>query len=294
MTDLFKYNDNSLFEFGNVNKSHYIANTITIINSGNRNNSDIMVFITNYNTSNLADMNFCNVQSVNMNSTTIYLTNKDEGGTGSDGSRSSNIDYVVLYMNSYYKIGSNELFTSGKYTINSFNSLNLNNTNYFYFLQSVDNSTNNIVGVTLIHDNDNTTAYGRIKDSGNGGEGGLQYTGNIFYLGIHKDISLYFKTTIGATSQPIIDVSLGQTDDDGYFNISHNLNISIDNYYILLTPIRPDTDTTESNIYHLTINQKNTTSFNGYGYIKDARDGNEISGGKQANLKFNWAVIRKT
>ena len=291
MTDLFKYNDYSLFEFDTKYLTHYTPHTIYIDNSGNRNNSDIMVFITNYNTSNLADMNFCNVKSVNDDSTIIYLTNKDEGGTGSVGSRSSYIDYVVLYKNLYYKIGSNVLFTSGKHNINS---LSLNNTNYFYFLQSVDNSTNNIVGVTLIQDSNNTYAYGRIKDSGNGGKGGLQYTGDVFYLGIHKDISLYFKTTTGATSQPIIDVSLGQTDGNGYFNISHNLDILIDNYYILLTPIRPNTDITENYIYHLTINTKSKNSFNGYGYVKDARDGNQISGGKQPNLKFNWAVIRKT
>lgn len=288
MTYLFKYKDYSLFEFDSKSLTHYTPHTISIDNSGNRIDSDIMVFITNYNTSNLAHMNFCNAKIVNQNSITIYLTNKDAGGIGSSGSQSSSIDCIVLYQNLDYKIDSNVLFTSGKVNINS---LSLNNPNYFYFLQSVDNSTNNIVGVTLIQSNSNThDAYGRIKDSSNGGKGGGEYNGHVFYLGIHKNISSYYKTS----SNPIIKVGTNQTDSNGYFNISHDLNISSNNYYILLTPIRPNTDNTENNIYHLTIDTKSSNYFTVRGYKKDARDGNQISGGSEPNLNFNWAVIRNT
>lgn len=298
MANLFKFDDYSLIEVGTkYNQPNYQQISIDISNNHNidRFQSLILVSIKQSNDVATYAVNNGFTFDSNYNALTmdIRLTNKDIYGSGSLGEQTNDFDYVIFYnsiIEDKYKFNNQSLFYSSVGLIDNFKYTY--NDDYCYFIMPRTQQTNvryTNIGVMLIHTDDNLTAYGKWKDSGNGGKGGGNYSGtdtfgmpaNIAFLAINKNISFF--TNINS---PIIEVGISNTNTYGSATVNHNISSS--DYIIILTPIV--NNNTNEYISILYIN-KNSKQFSVKASYKDGS--NNADGGGTKEITFYWGVIKK-
>lgn len=306
MTNLFKFNDYSLIEVGTkTNQPNYQQISIDISNNHEIDKFQSLILVSIEKSNDVATYAVNNGYTFDINhhalTMEIRLTNKAINGSGSIETQRNNFDYVIFYnsiMEDKYKYNDKSLFYSSVELIDSFQ--HTYNDDYCYFImprtQQVNNEGVNIgntnIGVMLINsDNSSLTAYGKWKDSGNGGKSGGNYSGyggtysgkpaNISFLAINKNIS-YFTNN----NSPIIQVGYSRTNVNGVITVIHN--ISSNDYIIMLTPV---VDSKTNEYISILYTTKSNNRFSVKASYKDGNNGEETGGTREIN--FYWGVIKK-
>ena len=301
MTNLFKFNDYSLIEVGTkTNQPNYQQISIDISNNHEIDKFQSLILVSIEKSNDVATYAVNNGYTYDINhhalTMEIRLTNKDIYGNGSTETQTNNFDYVIFYnsiMEDKYKYNDKSLFYSSVELIDDFS--HVYNESECYFImprtQQVNEGVNigyTNIGVMLINSNNNSlTAYGKWKDSGNGGKSGGNYAGsysgkpaNISFLAINKNIS-YFTHN----NSPIIQVGYSTTGSNGIVTVNHN--ISTDDYIIMLTPVVES----ETNEYiSILYTNKSKYSFSVKASYKDGN--NDADGGGTKAINFYWGVIK--
>lgn len=301
MTNLFKFNDYSLIEVGTkTNQPNYQQISIDISNNHEIDKFQSLILVSIEKSNDVATYAVNNGYTYDINhhalTMEIRLTNKDIYGNGSTETQTNNFDYVIFYnsiMEDKYKYNDKSLFYSSVELIDDFS--HVYNESECYFImprtQQVNEGVNigyTNIGVMLINSNNNSlTAYGKWKDSGNGGKSGGNYSGsysgkpaNISFLAINKNIS-YFTHN----NSPIIQVGYSTTGSNGIVTVNHN--ISTDDYIIMLTPVVES----ETNEYiSILYTNKSKYSFSVKASYKDGN--NDADGGGTKAINFYWGVIK--
>ena len=308
MTDLFKYNDYSLFEFGTKNNvSNDEQFTIYINNNHNNVRFHALILASVNDTTNANDYatyivnnNITANSSGKATSIQIRLTNKAIGGKRSI-SKSNNIDYFIFYnlptMYDKYKFNDDRLFNI--VFIGEISSFNVpRDSNYAYFIMPrtfIEDIKYSNIGVMLTYNSTSNilSAYGKYKDSRNDEDGGGDYTGygkntaghdvpaGIICFAINKYAENFKYDNI-----PIIEVGIATTDTNGDKTVNH----SISQPYIILLSVVTDLETKD--FYNIRYVSKNDESFSVKASWKDGRNG--YDGGGIRVTDFYWGVIKKT
>lgn len=306
MTNLFKFNDYSLIEVGTKeNQLNYQQISIDISNNHEIDKFQSLILVSIEKSNDVATYAVNNGYTFDINhhalTMEIRLTNKAINGSGSiEETQRNDFDYVIFYnsiMEDKYKYNDKSLFYSSVELIDDFSHVYNESECYFIMPRTQQfnvegvNIGNTNIGVMLINSNNSSlTAYGKWKDSGNGGNSGGNYSGydysgkpaNISFLAINKNISKFTHN-----NSPIIQVGYSTTDVNGVETVNHN--ISSNDYIIMLTPVvHSKTNEYISILY----TNKSNYSFSVNASYKDGNNGAD-GGGTNKAINFYWGVIKK-
>jgi hypothetical protein len=293
MTDNFKNNNQLLFTCSSGNYEGFIEKTISI--SRNISNSSIFISCQKYDSGLVLHPTILNVSN---NSFTMIVSNKDSDGKGSGGNIDACFNYIIFFNPTQlnYLVDNNQLIYSGKSNMGQgtsgvdrfFSVSNYNDYKCFVMPYLENDTLEPIDNIALYIKNVPTGtfpgfyAYGHYKDGRGERDGGGLYNHYYFWIAIHNNIIDYKKDGLS-----IIKVG-NTTTSSGSVVVTHNLNT--DNYFILLTPIRP-VNHINNFYYNLQYENKGKNTFTVISFERDGSDG-QHGGFNNKSHPFNWAVIR--